>query len=124
MKLLAIGHFKSFSESYENHSSPRKNDYRRCNFHGVQSHLSIHALETESGGEWFGSRNMLFVGDLLQQQPVSGNPVFEGLALNHCFSNLGVQRLLTFGTVLLFMMNSPLTSDRTKTKSSHQCWIV
>ena len=28
-------------------------------------------------GDWFGSRNMVFVGDLLQLQPVSGRPVFE-----------------------------------------------
>lgn len=27
--------------------------------------------------DWFGSRNMLFVGDLLQLHPVNGRPVFE-----------------------------------------------
>ena len=27
--------------------------------------------------DWFGSKNMLFVGDLLQLQPVNGHPVFE-----------------------------------------------
>jgi hypothetical protein len=33
--------------------------------------------ELFGGSEWFGSRNILFVGDLLQLQPVRGNPVFE-----------------------------------------------
>ena len=28
-------------------------------------------------GEWFSPKNMMFVGDLLQLQPVSGNPVFD-----------------------------------------------
>ena len=30
--------------------------------------------------EWFGAKNMLFVGDLLQLQPVNGHPVFEKIA--------------------------------------------
>ena len=27
--------------------------------------------------DWFGGRNVLFVGDLLKLQTVDGNPVFE-----------------------------------------------
>ena len=35
-------------------------------------------LEERFGtNEWFGSKNMPFVGDLLQQPPVNGNHVFE-----------------------------------------------
>ena len=41
------------------------------------------------GGEWFGSRNVLFVGDLLQLQPVSGNPVFERIATKSLLFKLG-----------------------------------
>ena len=36
-----------------------------------------------------GSRNMLFVGNLLQLQPVSGSPVFERIATKSLFFQLG-----------------------------------
>ncbi len=39
--------------------------------------------------DWFGSRNMLFVGDLLQLQPVSGNPVFEKIGTKSLLFKLG-----------------------------------
>ena len=42
-------------------------------------HMRLEELFGE--GEWFGSRNLLFVGDLLQLQPVSGSPVFEKVSL-------------------------------------------
>uniref|UniRef100_A0A1X7SQS4 ATP-dependent DNA helicase n=1 Tax=Amphimedon queenslandica TaxID=400682 RepID=A0A1X7SQS4_AMPQE len=32
--------------------------------------------------EWFGSKNILFVGDLLQLPPVNGRPVLKNLATN------------------------------------------
>ena len=38
-------------------------------------HMRLEELFSEN--EWFGSRNMLFVGDLLQLPPVAGSPVFE-----------------------------------------------
>ena len=39
----------------------------------------VHMRMQEIFGEdhWFGGKNVLFVGDLLQLQPVNGNPVFE-----------------------------------------------
>ena len=39
----------------------------------------VHLRLEEIFGErdWFGSKNVLFVGDLLQLQPVNGQPVFE-----------------------------------------------
>ena len=40
-------------------------------------HLRLDGLF--GGNDWFGSRNMIFVGDLLQLQPVNGNPIFEGI---------------------------------------------
>ena len=39
--------------------------------------------------EWFGSRNMLFVGDLLQLPPIHGSPVFEKVATKSILSQLG-----------------------------------
>ena len=44
------------------------------------SYMHLRLEELFGGNEWFGSRNMLFVGDLLQLQPVSGTPVFEKIS--------------------------------------------
>ena len=41
------------------------------------AYMHLRLEELFGGDEWFGNRNMLFVGDILQLQPVSGNPVFE-----------------------------------------------
>ena len=43
----------------------------------------VHMRREELFGssEWFGYRNMLFVGDLLQLPPVHGNPVFDKVAI-------------------------------------------
>ena len=32
---------------------------------------------TYESDDWFGGKNVLFVGDILQLPPVNGNPVFE-----------------------------------------------
>ena len=50
-------------------------------------HMRLEELFGE--GEWFGSRNMLFVGDLLQLQPVSGSPVFEKVSTKSLLYQLG-----------------------------------
>ena len=50
-------------------------------------HMRLEELFGE--GEWFGSRNMLFVGDLLQLQPVSGSPVFEKVSTKSLVYQLG-----------------------------------
>ena len=40
--------------------------------------MHLRLEELFGGNEWFGARNMLFVGDILQLQPaVNGMPVFE-----------------------------------------------
>ncbi len=53
------------------------------------AYMHMRLEELFGGGEWFGSRNMLFVGDLLQLQPVSGNPVFEKVATQSLLIKLG-----------------------------------
>ena len=45
--------------------------------------------ELFGSNEWFGSKNMLFVGDLLQLPPVHGSPVFEKVATKSVLSQLG-----------------------------------
>ena len=47
-------------------------------------------LEELFGGEhWFGSKNMLFVGDILQLPPVNGRPVFEKVTQKSVINKLG-----------------------------------
>ena len=41
------------------------------------AYIHLRLDELFGGNDWFGSRNMIFVGDLLQLQPVNGSPVFE-----------------------------------------------
>ena len=45
--------------------------------------------ELFGSSEWFGSRNMLFIGDLLQLPPLHGNPAFEKVATKSILSQLG-----------------------------------
>ena len=45
--------------------------------------------ELFGSNEWFGSKNMLFIGDLLQLPPVHGSPVFEKVATKSVLSQLG-----------------------------------
>ena len=45
--------------------------------------------ELFGGSEWFGSRNMLFVGDLLQLPPVNGGPVFDKVSTKSLLFQLG-----------------------------------
>ncbi len=46
--------------------------------------------ELFGGDDRFGGRNILFVGDLLQFQPVNGNPVFEKMSKTTIVHKLGI----------------------------------
>ena len=41
------------------------------------AYIHLRLEEIFATGDWFGSKNVLFVGDLLQLQPVNGCPVFQ-----------------------------------------------
>ena len=43
----------------------------------VFAYMHLRLNELFGGNDWFGSKNMLFMGDLLQLQPVNGSAVFE-----------------------------------------------
>ena len=60
------------------------------------AYMHLRLEELFGTNEWFGSKNMLFVGDL-QLPPVNGNHVFEKVTKNPCHSNWDVQHLSTFG---------------------------
>ena len=53
------------------------------------AYMHLRLEELFGGNEWFGSRNMLFVGDLLQLQPVNGMPVFEKITQKSLSFKLG-----------------------------------
>ena len=50
------------------------------------TYMHLRLEELFGGDEWFGCRNM-FVGDLLQLQPVNGNPVFQASHKKHFCTN-------------------------------------
>ena len=43
-------------------------------------YIHMRLEELYGSDQWFGGRNMLLFGDILQLQPVNGNPVFERIA--------------------------------------------
>ena len=53
------------------------------------AYMHLRLEELFGGTEWFGPRNMLFVGDLLQLPPVSGSPVFERINTKSLLFKLG-----------------------------------
>ena len=52
-------------------------------------HLRLEELFGGSGDDYFGSMNMLFVGDILQLPPVTGSPVFSKLCNKLIASRMG-----------------------------------
>ena len=53
------------------------------------AYMLVRLEELFGGNEWFGARNMLFVGDILQLQPVNGTPVFEKISPKSLSYKLG-----------------------------------
>ena len=48
------------------------------------AYMDLRLEELFGSKDWFGSKNMLFVGDL-QLQPVNGHPVFEKITAAQVF---------------------------------------
>ena len=53
------------------------------------AYMHLRLAEVFGGDEWFGSRNVLFIGDFLQLPPVNGQSVFEKLNSTAILSRLG-----------------------------------
>ena len=53
------------------------------------AYLHLRLEELFGSDEWFGGKNILFVGDILQLQPVNGNPVFETISQKSLTLRLG-----------------------------------
>ena len=53
------------------------------------AYIHMRLEELFGGNDWFGEKNVLFVGDLLQLQPVNGNPVFEIISKKSLCMKLG-----------------------------------
>ena len=76
------------------------------------AYMHLRLEELFGGDEWFGNRNMLFVGDILQLQPVSGNPVFETITQKSLLHKLGCAAYVNIWRDQSFTTSSPLTSDK------------
>ena len=53
------------------------------------AYMHLRLEELFGGNEWFGSKNVLFVGDYLQLPPVSGKPVFDKITTKSLLFKLG-----------------------------------
>ena len=53
------------------------------------AYIHLRFEEVFGGDTWFGSVNVLFVGDLLQLPPVNGRPVFEKVVRKAILAKLG-----------------------------------
>ena len=53
------------------------------------TYVHLRLQEIFGGDDWFGGINVLFVGDLLQLQPVNGNPVFQKMTKSTVVNKLG-----------------------------------
>ena len=53
------------------------------------AYVHLRLEEIFGGDEWFGSTNMLLVGDILQLPPVNGQPVFEQISAKSLTHKLG-----------------------------------
>ena len=53
------------------------------------AYIHMRLEELFGASDWFGGRNVLFVGDLLQLQPVNGSPVFEMISKKSLWLKLG-----------------------------------
>ena len=74
-------------------------------------------LEELFGGEhWFGSKNMLFVGDILQLPPVNGRPVFEKLTQRSEVNKLGCTTAVNiWKNCIVYDELTPSTRNRNRT---------
>ena len=53
------------------------------------TYMHMRLEELFGGEEWFGCRNMMFVGDFLQLQPANRNPVFQNITQKSLLHKLG-----------------------------------
>ena len=53
------------------------------------AYMHLRLEELFGGHSWFGGKNVIFVGDLLQLQPVNGSPVFEMISKKSLCHKLG-----------------------------------
>ena len=83
-------------------------------------HLRLEEIFAEQ--DWFGSKNVLFVGDLLQFQLVNGQPVFEKVSSKAVALKLGCG--ISVNIWRLSTTSSPSMSGSQTTSSSPRCWIA
>ena len=64
----------------------------------VNAYMHLRLEELFGRHDWFGGRNVLFVGDLLQLQPVNGSPVFEKISKKSLCLKLGCAASISIWT--------------------------
>ena len=87
------------------------------------AYMHLRLEELFGSNDRFGSKNMLFMGDLLQLQPVNRHPVFEKITQKSLQHKLGCATSVTFGETLSLTTSSSSMSVKRKMPSFQQCWI-
>ena len=85
-------------------------------------HLRLNELF--GGNDWFSSKNMLFMGDLLQLQPVNGSAVFERITRKSLQFKLGCAATVNIWKDAVEYDELTKRAFKSKTKSFRQCWTV
>ena len=63
------------------------------------AYIHLRLEELFGGDTWFGCKNVLFVGDILQLPPVNGSPIFEKVAKKTLANRLGCSTLRCSNTL-------------------------
>ena len=61
------------------------------------AYIHLRLKELFGGGQWFGSMNILFFGDLLQLPPVNGCMVFQNISNKIIPARIGCGAAVNFG---------------------------
>ena len=88
------------------------------------AYMHLRLEELFGGHDWFGGRNVLFVGDLLQLQPVNGSPVFEKICRKSVCHKLGCATSVNIWTDSVVYDELTINERQKRMKSSPKCWIV
>ena len=88
------------------------------------AYIHLRLEELFGGDDWFGSINMLFVGDILQLQPVNGSAVFENITKKTHLLKLGCAASINIWRDSVTYDELTIMSVKKVTLNLQTFWIV
>ena len=86
------------------------------------AYIHLRLEEVFGGDTWFGSVNVLIVGDLLQLPPVNGRPVFEKVVRKAILANLGCMMSVNVWQETVTYDELTINEHQKLTGSTVTCW--